>query len=157
MKGHDSTRATTRNAGSADALRLPIQVRGETIGEFSITIPVTREQALDPEDVAFARSFVDQVGQTLENARLLEETERLAQREKAVADAADKIHRSTEINDVLRTAVNELNRIMGRRGISVQLGFSGTLSKTSQTTPTATEATLLATGDGQATRPEGGE
>ena len=76
-----------------------------------------------PEDVAFAQALIDQVGQVLENARLLEETERSAQREKAVAGAAEKIHRATDIETVLQSAISELNRITGRRGISVQLGF----------------------------------
>jgi GAF domain-containing protein len=73
--------------------------------------------------MTFAQALVDQVGQVLETARLLDETERTAQREKAVADAADKIHRSTDIESVLQSAVAELQRITGRRGISVQLGF----------------------------------
>ena len=76
--------------------------------------------------MTFAQSLVDQVGQVLETARLLDETERTAQREKAVADAADKIHRSTDIESVLQSAVTELQRITGRRGISVQLGFGRT-------------------------------
>ncbi len=46
---------------------------------------------------------------------------------KAVANAADKIHRSTDIESVLQSAVTELQRITGRRGISVQLGFSRTM------------------------------
>ena len=78
--------------------------------------------------MTFAQSLVDQVGQVLETARLLDETERAAQREKAVAEAADKIHRSTDIESVLQSAITELQRITGRRGISVQLGFGSTNS-----------------------------
>jgi GAF domain-containing protein len=104
------------------SLSLPIKVRGATIGEFNITSADTR-QVWDTEDITFAQSLVDQVGQVLETARLLDETERVAQREKAVADAADKIHRSIDIESVLQSAVTELQRITGRRGISVQLGF----------------------------------
>ena len=107
---------------SAQAINLPIKVRGETIGEFHVA-PDTGQADWNSEEVAFAQALIDQVGQVLENARLLEETERLAQREKAVADAADKIHRSTDIETVLQSAIAELNRITGRRGISVQLGF----------------------------------
>jgi GAF domain-containing protein/HAMP domain-containing protein len=104
------------------ALSLPIKVRGTTIGEFNITATET-DLVWDPEEKDFAQALIDQVGQVLENARLIDETERLAQREKAVADAADKIHRSTDIESVLHSAVAELRRITGRNGISVQLGF----------------------------------
>jgi GAF domain-containing protein/HAMP domain-containing protein len=107
---------------SAQAINLPIKVRGSTIGEFSVA-PDTGQADWNLEEVAFAQALIDQVGQVLENARLLEETERSARREKAVADAADKIHRSTDIETVLHSAIAELKRITGRRGISVQLGF----------------------------------
>jgi GAF domain-containing protein len=107
---------------AAPPLSLPIRVRGATIGEFNIAAADAR-QVWDAEDMTFAQSLVDQVGQVLETARLLDETERTAQREKAVADAADKIHRSTDIETVLQSAVTELRRITGRTGISVQLGF----------------------------------
>ena len=110
----------------SSALRLPIRVRGQTIGEFDIAETVST--GWDSEDAHFAQALIDQVAQMLDNARLLDETERTAQREKAIASAADKIHRSTEIDTVLRTAVTELNRITGRRGISIQLGF-GTADK----------------------------
>jgi GAF domain-containing protein len=117
---------------AAPPLSLPIKVRGATIGEFHITA-ADAQQVWDPEDTAFAQSLVDQVGQVLETARLLDETERTAHREKAVADAADKIHRSIDIDTVLQSAVTELQRITGRRGISVQLGFG-------RTTPPGTRA-----------------
>jgi GAF domain-containing protein len=106
---------------AAPPMSLPIKVRGATIGEFNIT--ANAQQMWDTEDMTFAQSLVDQVGQVLETARLLDETERTAQREKAVADAADKIHRSMDLETVLQSAVTELQRITGRRGISVQLGF----------------------------------
>jgi GAF domain-containing protein len=107
---------------SAQTIELPIKVRGTTIGGFSV-LADTVQSEWTADDVAFAQSLIDQVGQVLENARLLEETERSAQREKAVADAAEKIHRATDIETVLQSAISELNRITGRRGISVQLGF----------------------------------
>jgi GAF domain-containing protein len=106
-------------------LSLPIKVRGTTIGEFNIA-GADAQQIWDVEDMTFAQSLVDQVGQVLETARLLDETQRTAQREKAVANAADKIHRSTDIESVLQSAVTEIQRITGRRGISVQLGFGRT-------------------------------
>jgi GAF domain-containing protein/HAMP domain-containing protein len=128
---------------TSQAINLPIKVRGATIGEFSVA-PDAGQADWNSEEVAFAQALIDQVGQVLENARLLEETERLAQREKAVADAADKIHRSTDIEAVLHSAVTELNRITGRRGISIQLGFGG--AQTQRRQPA---------GDGQSTASEG--
>jgi GAF domain-containing protein/HAMP domain-containing protein len=111
---------------AAQAINLPIKVRGETIGEFSVA-PDKGQADWNSDDVAFAQALIDQVGQVLENARLLAETERSAQREKSVADAAEKIHRAADIKTVLQSAISELNRITGRHGISVQLGFGSTV------------------------------
>jgi GAF domain-containing protein len=129
----ETSRALT---AAEQALSLPIKVRGEAIGEFNLLADRAQQQ-WNQEDLAFAQALVDQVGQVIENARLLEETERLARREKAVADAADKIHRSTDLETVLRNAVTELNRITGWRGVSVQLGFGPiTAAGNGQTTST---------------------
>jgi GAF domain-containing protein len=126
LKNRTAQRETSQAlVPAAPLLSLPIKVRGATIGEFHITA-ADAQQVWDPEDTTFAQSLVDQVGQVLETARLLDETERTAHREKAVADAADKIHRSIDIDTVLQSAVAELQRITGRRGISVQLGFGRT-------------------------------
>jgi GAF domain-containing protein len=129
---------------TSQAIKLPIKVRGTTIGEFSVA-PDAGQADWNSEEVAFAQALIDQVGQVLENARLLEETERLAQREKAVADAADKIHRSTDIEAVLHSAITELNRITGRRGISIQLGFGGTEAQRSR--PVGNGQSLASEGD----------
>jgi GAF domain-containing protein len=110
---------------AAAPLTLPIRVRGTAIGEFHITT-ADAHTAWDEDDTTFAQALIDQVGQVLETARLLDETERTALREKAVANAADKIHRSTDLDSVLQSAVTELQRITRRRGISVQLGFGQT-------------------------------
>jgi GAF domain-containing protein/HAMP domain-containing protein len=150
-------RATQRETSQAlvsttAPLSLPIKVRGTTIGEFNITAADAR-QIWNNEDMIFAQSLIDQVGQVLETARLLDETERTAQREKAVADAADKIHRSTDIESVLQSAVAELQRITGRHGISVQLGF-GRAQQTGGRTSSSGAA--MAAGNGQAAESEGG-
>ncbi len=125
------------------AVTLPLKVRGTAIGEFKVAADAGHID-WSAEDLSFAQALIDQVGQVLENARLLEETERLAQREKAVADAADKIHRSTDIEAVLHSAIAELGRITGRRGISVQLGFGDAEARRSQST-----------GNGHTSGPEG--
>jgi GAF domain-containing protein len=68
-------------------------------------------------------SIAGHMAQAAENTRLLDQTERDAQREKAIADAADKIHRAMTLDRVLQTAIAEINRITGLGGVSIQLGF----------------------------------
>jgi GAF domain-containing protein len=90
------------------------------IGALRLAVPRSR---WGDEMSTTLESIADHCAQAAENARLIEQTQRAAQREKAIAGAADKIHRSTELEVVLRTAIAEINRITGLSGISVQLGF----------------------------------
>jgi hypothetical protein len=45
-----------------------------------------------------------------------------ARRERAIAEAADKIHRPIDLETVLRTAVEEVSRITGAGDVSIRLG-----------------------------------
>jgi hypothetical protein len=65
----------------------------------------------------------DQVALAVDNARLIEETQRTAHREKTIAEAADKIHRPLDLEAILQAAVGEVSRITGLGGVSIQLGF----------------------------------
>ena len=60
-----------------------------------------------------------------------------------------------DIETVLQSAVTELQRITGRRGISVQLGFGSTNSVPKRATVSRGETAAGATGNGQAASPEG--
>ncbi len=146
--GHASRVAATSE------LSIPITVRGETIGTFNVA-DADADREWQEEDLTMLQTIAGEVALAIENARLIEQTQRAAQREKAVAEAADKIHRSMDIETVLQSAVTELQRITGRRGISVQLGFGSTNVAPGRATVSRGEATARANGNGQAAGPEG--
>jgi len=102
-------------------LQLPIRVRGQTIGEFDLA-RVGEWPDWTPEDIAFAQSLVDQVGQTIETARLLEETERLAGRERVINDINSRVRRTVNLDSILKTAVNELGRSLGAARVFARIG-----------------------------------
>jgi GAF domain-containing protein/HAMP domain-containing protein len=113
--------ATRRLNGDGQlGIAVPIKVRDVSIGALRLVVPQT---AWNDELRTTLDSIAGHVAQAAENARLIDQTQRAAQREKAIAGAADKIHRSTELETVLHTAINEINRITGLSGVSVQLGF----------------------------------
>jgi GAF domain-containing protein/HAMP domain-containing protein len=101
-------------------LRLPIRVRGETIGEFSLTTDT--QNSWTPDDIIFAQSLIDQVGQTIENARLFEETERLAQRERTINDINSRVRQTVKMDTILETAVNELARSLKAARVFARIG-----------------------------------
>lgn len=92
-------------------LAVPIKVRGETIGEFSVQTDDQRVWTSD--DVAFAQALIDQVGQVIENARLLEETERSAQREQQIRQITTRIRAASDVQAVLQATTTELAQSLG--------------------------------------------
>ncbi len=105
----------------ASSLKLPVRVRGQTIGEFDLT-PIGEQPDWTPDDLAFARSLVDQVGQALEAARLLEETERLARRDRAINQINSRVRQTIDMDNILKTAVDELGRSLGAIRVFARIG-----------------------------------
>lgn len=108
----------------AQHLTIPIRVRGQTIGEFDL-LPADLAREWTAHDLTFAQSLVDQVGQTIENARLLEETERLAGRERVINEINSSVRRNVDMGRILKTAVDELGRSLNAARVFVQINPPG--------------------------------
>lgn len=103
------------------AMAAPIILRGEPIGALQVG-EVNQARVWTAEDLAFIQAVADQVALAVENARLTEEAQRTARRDKAIAEAADRIHRPTDLETILRSAIEEVMRITGVSEVSIQLG-----------------------------------
>jgi GAF domain-containing protein len=91
-------------------LSIPIQLRGVTIG--SLNLRNNKDQIFSSDQVDVARAVADRVAISLENARLLDEASRVAQRERAVGDITTKIRSANEPQAMIQTALDELKRIL---------------------------------------------
>ncbi len=92
-------------------LELPITLRGQTIG----TIVLQRKKAQPPwtaKERSLAAEIISQASLALENARLLEETQRRASEEQLVREVATNIHATLDMDTVLRTAAQEIYRAL---------------------------------------------
>jgi GAF domain-containing protein len=123
--GHASQVAAT------DSLQIPIVVRGETIGVFNVADD-RGDRQWQEEDLTMLQTIAGEVALAIENARLIEQTQRAAQREKDIANAADRIHRSIDLDAILHTAVEEVMRIAGTTEVAIQLGRPETVSGNKQ-------------------------
>jgi len=134
-KGADQPSPALAQRGSPyrSAMAAPIMLRGEVIGALQVG-DVSRARVWRNQDLAFIQAVADQVALAVENARLLEQTQRVARRERAIAEAADRIHRPVDLDTILRTAIEEVVRITGSTEVSIQLGLGA------GTEPTPSEA-----------------
>ncbi|MEK7440861.1 MAG: GAF domain-containing protein [Chloroflexota bacterium] len=108
-------------------LSVPITLRDQIIGEFSLSAPPESVQ-WSSDDLLLAEAVIAQVALAIENARLLEETQsslaathRLARRERMIADVSQKLTAGLEIKNVLQIAADELQRGTNSRRAVVRL------------------------------------
>lgn len=114
-------------SGDGRTIAIPITLRDEIIGEFTLSSPEGVER-WDLEDMALVEAVVAQVALAVENARLLEETQnalsearRLARRERVLSEITAKITSGADVKRVLQIAADELRRATGSSRAVVKL------------------------------------
>jgi GAF domain-containing protein len=100
------------NGNASTALAVPIQLRGQTIGVLDF-FHEGEDWTWSQDDEALVRALADQVALALENARLLEKTERRAHRERLASQLAAKIHSAGDTRAILATAAEGLGKALG--------------------------------------------
>ncbi len=107
-------------------LNLPIKVRGEAIGVIKLDKPTTADK-WSQDDLILANALVDQLGVTLESARLYGDISRRAEREQIISDITKKIGSSIQLDTILRNTVQELGHALADSEVILQIG--GLVSK----------------------------
>lgn len=114
--------ASVKEAEDGRYLSLPITTRGgAVVGAFEFELD--REQWREdlPE---LAESLLDRVAASLETARVFEQAQRFASRERQVNDVTARLQEETEIEDLIEVAAEEIRRALRARrtAIRVDLG-----------------------------------
>ncbi len=104
------------------SFQIPIELRGTAIG--TVTLEDEQERTFTEDERALINGVTQQLALALENQRLNYIAQSAAQRDRAIAETADKIHQPTSLDALLRMAVDELSRITGIGSVGVQLGFA---------------------------------
>ncbi len=93
------------------SLAIPLRLRGETVGVLNVRIPDTH--FWEEDEVDLVQAVADRVALAMENARLLEETTKRAERERTVSEITTKIRSTSDPESMLQTALNELKQVLG--------------------------------------------
>jgi GAF domain-containing protein/HAMP domain-containing protein len=94
-----------------DELVVPITLRGQAIGIIKLQ-DIDQTRTWNQDDITWIKSVADQIGLALENARLLETTQRRAEREYLVGQITTKLRSSNDPQVILQTAVTELRKAL---------------------------------------------
>ncbi len=119
-------------ASQPQELALPVTLRGEVIGAMAARR--TDQSGWTDDDIALAQSVTDQLAQTIEGLRLLDETQRRAAREQLTRRVADQMRRAPDMDSLMQTTLREMRAALGASGGYVHLASSP------EAVPHATEA-----------------
>lgn len=99
-------------------LTVPVKLRGEVIGVLNMRLPDKKKWQAD--ELTIAQAVAERVAIALENARLLDESQRRANKERAISEITSKISGSVNMQNVMKTTVTELERLMPGADIVIQ-------------------------------------
>jgi GAF domain-containing protein len=102
-------------------MAVPIQVRGQTIG-FLHARKSDRSGEWSVEEAALLNTLVDQLGVALDSARLYEETQERAERERMIGEITGRVRETLDLETVLQTAAREMRRALDLAEVEMRLG-----------------------------------
>lgn len=103
-------------------LAVPLRVRGQVVGALRLR-KSNPDHQWSPEEMTMLDQLADQLGVALDSARLYETTERRASRERLTAEVTARMRESLDMDVVLRTAVEEFQRMLNLEEVEVRMGL----------------------------------
>ncbi len=122
-------RLTDRGPGVSETLAIdsggdlgaPIVLRGETIGTLRLQ-DVNTERTWSANETALLKAVADEIAIAVDNARLIEQTEQRAQRERLIADISRKMLAANDLHSIAQIAGDELGRALRISRAEVKVG-----------------------------------
>ncbi len=101
-----------------NTIALPIQLRDQEIGTIQIR-PNKSNRIWSKDEINIVQAIAERLGLALDNARLFEETSSRASRERLVSDITNKIRNTNDPQEMIKTAVQELQRALGASRVEI--------------------------------------
>lgn len=98
---------------------VPVKLRGEVIGILHIESNDPSKQWQDDE-VSLVQAVAERAAFAMENARLFQDARRRAAKERLISEATARISSAFNVENILQTTAEELERVLGGSEISIQ-------------------------------------
>lgn len=105
-------------SGKTNPMFFPITLRDQVLGTLTIE---TESTELTEEEKSFVEAITTQTALALENARLVDETQRRARQEETLNELTSDFSRSFSIEDLLHSALKGIGQLPSVSEVSVQL------------------------------------
>ncbi len=109
-----------RAPDTAEKLTIPIALRNRKIGEIKIKRK-DGPAGWDPREKTMLEEIAGQVALALENARLLEDAQQRAQRERVISEIAARIGSAHDADAILRVTAQEIGKALGDSEVAIQI------------------------------------
>ncbi|MBN2387735.1 MAG: GAF domain-containing protein [Anaerolineales bacterium] len=109
------------NNRNGSILAVPVRLRGQTIGTLDLHFD---NPDVLPETVALVEEAASRLALALENARLVQDAQRLATRERQVNLITSQIQQATDLDRVLQNTIRELGNTLGVPRTFIQIGLT---------------------------------
>lgn len=117
--GVDTKSLQPSDKSYANSLSVPLILRGTRIGTLKLNTANPDRKWTDDE-IDMARATAERASIALENARLLQESQKRAVKERAIGQISAKIGSSSNLESILQTAIQELGNTLPGTDIAVQ-------------------------------------
>lgn len=124
MEKGDIYVGTAADGKSESSIVIPVKLRGQVIGVLHVKAPTTN-RAWNQDEINLMQAISDRLALALDNARLLQESQRRAAKEQKIGDVTAKIGASINMRSVLQTAVEELGRALPGSEVVIQFENNG--------------------------------
>jgi len=106
--------------GDRAVLAVPVKLRGEVIGILHIESDNPSREWLEDE-ISLVEAVAERAAFAMENARLFQDARRRASKEKMISEASAKIGGAINLENILQTTAEELERVLGGSEVLIQL------------------------------------
>lgn len=102
------------------ALQVPVRLRGREIGRLKLT-SLGSDRIWTEDEIAMTESIAERAALSLENARLLEDAQKHAAKERTISEGTARVSVALDIEGILQTTAEELERALGGSEVIIQL------------------------------------
>lgn len=100
-------------------IAIPLKIRGQVVGAMEFEMDA--DGNIDPNDLSLIQEVSERFGLAAENTRLVEESQRVAQREALINEIGSRLQATNNIESTLTEAVRSLSNVLGANRVSIKL------------------------------------
>ncbi|MGB7876857.1 MAG: GAF domain-containing protein [Anaerolineales bacterium] len=131
------TRYIQVSSNSRSELAIPLIFRNDILGVLNVESE--KIGAYNENDEEMLGTLAGSFAAIIANARLVDQIRKQAERERLLHEISSKIRRSTDMQTILNTTINEISRVTGVRKAHISIGSEKSKTHSTSALPVATK------------------